>query len=257
MRVNILAIGNSFSTDATYYLYRIARAGGVLIKVVNLSIGDCSLEKHWRNIEQNSKLYMYEVNGRSTGQLVSIKNTLKKENWNFVITQQISTDSGIEESYYPYVTNIYNFIKEYAPDAEFLLHQTWAYEKDFNHVNFARYHNDQMEMYEKLSNAYKNTANKLGVRLIPCGDIIQEARTKEPFIYEKGGISLCRDGLHMNYIYGRYLLAAAWYEVLLEKNIMENVFTPETYLAPDEAADPHAINVIKECVHQTCMKVQQ
>ncbi len=37
---NILAIGNSFSTDSTHYIHQIAEAGGVEVKVVNLYIGD-------------------------------------------------------------------------------------------------------------------------------------------------------------------------------------------------------------------------
>ena len=46
----ILAIGNSFSQDATHYLHQIAEADGVETKVVNLYIGGCSLERHWQNI---------------------------------------------------------------------------------------------------------------------------------------------------------------------------------------------------------------
>jgi hypothetical protein len=105
-------------------------------------------------------------------------------------------------------------------------------------------------MYKSLRDAYQRVADELGVKMIPCGDVIQKVRTREPFIYEKGGMSLCRDGFHMNYIYGRYLLAATWYEVLFNKNIMENSYTPKTDFAPDEMANLYALNVIKECVHQ-------
>ena len=37
---NILAIGNSFSEDATRYLHQMAEAVGIETKVVNLFIGD-------------------------------------------------------------------------------------------------------------------------------------------------------------------------------------------------------------------------
>ncbi len=47
--MNILAIGNSFSQDATRYLHAVMQAGGVAGRVVNLYIGGCSLEQHWRN----------------------------------------------------------------------------------------------------------------------------------------------------------------------------------------------------------------
>ena len=49
----VLAIGNSFSRDATCYLHQIAKGAGVDAKIVNLYIGGCSLERHWQNIEKN------------------------------------------------------------------------------------------------------------------------------------------------------------------------------------------------------------
>lgn len=249
-QTKILAIGNSFSEDATYFLHHIAMADGIDTKVVNLYIGGCSLEKHWQNIKQDAKLYLYEIDGRSTEQYVSIKDTLKEEQWNYVIIQQASHDSGMQETYYPFINNVFNYIKEYAPNAEILLHQTWAYEIDSTHDCFVRYHCSQQEMYKKLCAAYNRAADEIGIRMIPCGDVVQKVRTKEPFIYEKGGMSLCRDGFHMHYLYGRYLLAAAWYEVLFKKDILKNSYVPETILAPEDTADLNALKVIKECVHK-------
>lgn len=249
-QVKILAIGNSFSQDATHYLHQIAKADGIDTKVVNLYIGGCSLETHWQNIEQDAKAYLYERDGKSTEYYVSIKDTLMEEDWDFVISQQASPYSGMQETYYPYIINLFNYMREYAPNAELLLHQTWAYEIDCTRSGFANYNYNQREMYDKLCSAYKKAASELGVRIIPSGDIIQRVRTKEPFIYEKGGMSLCRDGFHMSFIYGRYLTAAAWHEVLFKRNIMENSYLPETVFAPGEVADSIALNVIKEAVHK-------
>ena len=53
--MDILAIGNSFSTDATRYLYGIARAAGDNLQVTNLYIGGCSLEQHYRNMLSNER----------------------------------------------------------------------------------------------------------------------------------------------------------------------------------------------------------
>lgn len=256
-KVKILAIGNSFSQDATHYLQQIAMSDGIDAKVVNLYIGGCSVERHWHNIEQNAKLYLYEEDGKSTNQYVSIKEALQEENWDFVVTQQASHDSGIQDTYYPFIMNLFDYIKEYAPNAERILHQTWAYEIDSSHDCFGRYHHNQQEMYERLCEAYKRASDTLGVRMIPCGNVIQKVRTREPFIYEKGGISLCRDGFHMDYIYGRYLLAATWYEIIFKKNIMENNYTPKTVFAPRKSADSCTLNMIKECVHQVVAKNQQ
>ena len=64
-------------------------------------------------------------------------------------------------------------------------------------------------MYRRLSEAYEGIARELELPLIPSGDIIQEVRGLPPFRYREGGRSLCRDGYHMDYLYGRYLLGAA------------------------------------------------
>jgi hypothetical protein len=249
-QVKILAIGNSFSEDATHYLHQIAKADEIDTKVVNLYIGGCSLETHWHNVEENAKLYLYQLDGKATQQYVSIKDALIEEQWDFVTIQQASHDSGIQESYYPYIYKLFDYIKEYAPKAEVLLHETWAYETDSTHNCFVRYNHNQQEMYQRLYEAYNRAAAELGVRVIPCGDVIQQVRTKEPFQYGKGGMSLCRDGFHMSFIYGRYLLAATWYEVIFGKGILTNTYIPETVFAPGAEVDLHALNVIKACVHE-------
>ncbi len=55
--MNILAIGNSFSEDATRYLHGIARARGETLYVANLYIGGCSFEKHFRNFHSEGRVY--------------------------------------------------------------------------------------------------------------------------------------------------------------------------------------------------------
>ena len=56
--MKILAIGNSFSQDATRYLHQIAKADNYDLTVVNLYIGGCSMETHWNNIEKNNYYHL-------------------------------------------------------------------------------------------------------------------------------------------------------------------------------------------------------
>ena len=74
--MEILAIGNSFSQDATRYLHRIARAAGVTLNVTNLYIGGCSLERHYRNMLSGERAYKLECNGEQTGFPVSLEEAL-------------------------------------------------------------------------------------------------------------------------------------------------------------------------------------
>lgn len=247
--LHILAIGNSFSQDATYYLHQMLEAGGVESKVVNLYIGGCSLERHWKNIREEEAAYVYEQNGSATERLVSIREVLEEEAWDVVTTQQASHDSGWPDTYEPFLGGILTYIREKAPKARVLLQKTWAYETDSQHEAFHRYHCNQEEMYERLSHAYGEAARREGVELIPSGDVIQALRKKPPFIYGEGGMSLCRDGFHMHYLYGRYALAATWYECLTGKDVRENVFVPHASCCAQEDADPGALAVIRETVH--------
>ena len=249
-KINILVIGNSFGEDATHYLHQIAKADGIDTKVVNLYIGGCSLKTHWDNALSKEAAYVYQINGIVTEDFISLDEALREEEWDYIVTQQASHDSGIEDTYEPYLTNLYQYVKEQVPNAEFLLQETWSYEIDSEHSEFPRYNKNQKEMYERLKACYEKAANDIGVRLIPCGDIIQHMRKKEPFIYENGGLSLCRDGFHMHFIYGRYLLAATWYEFIFKKNILENTYIPSTQMAPELTADLEVLQIIKEEIHK-------
>lgn len=103
-------------------------------------------------------------------------------------------------------------------------------------------------MYQRLSVAYRKAARENGVRMIPCGDVIQKLRTLLAFDYAQGGLSLCRDGFHMNCLYGRYALAATWYMMLCGGKIKDNSYIPRTDLLPGEVADAEKITAIKEVV---------
>ena len=61
--LKILAIGNSFSEDATEYIPMIARDLGIKnITVGNMYIGGCTIEKHASNARNNEAAYKYYKN---------------------------------------------------------------------------------------------------------------------------------------------------------------------------------------------------
>lgn len=248
--IRILAIGNSFSQDATHYLQQIAAADGVEMKVANLYIGGCELKRHFENIQNEAKDYLLEINGVSTDSYVSVQDALAMESWDYIVTQQASHDSGLIETYEPYLGEMVAFLQKKQPQAEILLQETWAYEIDSLHNCFGRYHHDQQEMYEKLSKAYKEEAAKYGLRYFPSGDVIQVLRGEDPFRYGHGGMSICRDGFHMNLIYGRYLLSAIWYRTLTGRSVKDNVYIPSTPLAPGAICDEAVLDRVKEIVDE-------
>jgi hypothetical protein len=252
--IKILAIGNSFSQDATAYLHDLAEQGGIPTKVVNLFIGGCSLERHWQNASGDLPEYEYELNGMSgsSGKKVSIKEALLEETWDFITLQQASGYSGVIDSYYPYIKDLHEYVRNYAPESRQLIHETWAYEIDSSHPHFELYGHSQVKMYEALKKAYQEAASDLGLELIPSGDLIQALRGTEPFNYAKGGPSLCRDGFHLNLTYGRYAAAALWYAVILKGGIDRSNFLPP----PGEGGiDMSLIQLIKDTVKRKIDKL--
>lgn len=247
--VKILAIGNSFSEDATYFLHSILDAAGVENKVVNLYIGGCSLERHWNNIEKDVHEYQYQLNGRKTDRYVSIDEVLKENEWDIIVTHQASHDSGWIDTYEPFLGRILEYLNETAPKAKVFFNKTWAYEVDSTHGCFIRYNRNQAEMFARLSDAYKTMADKYNLPLIPSGDLVQRLRASGYFPGGQGR-SICRDGFHMNFVYGRYALAALWAKYLAGIGIRENAFMPSVDFMEHEEVDMEILNVIKNMVEE-------
>ena len=218
--MKVLSIGNSFSQDAHKWLHEIAENNGVDLQVYNLFIGGCSLESHWKNIEGKNKYYEFELNGENTGKKLSINEALNINKWDVITVQQVSGLSGIYETYEPYLSSILTIIKKSQPDAKIFFHQTWAYEQDSKHVDFVRYNNSQTYMFECIKNASNKVSETFNIRLIPTGKVIQTLRETLPiFDYKNTGNSLCRDGFHLSYDYGRYAAAAVWFHTLTGQKI--------------------------------------
>ena len=138
--LKILAIGNSFSQDATRYIHEIAAHNGKNIKVVNLYIGGCPLRTHYVNSVDDRKNYSIEFNGVTTGFFASIKEALISDEWDIVTLQQSSNKSFKFETYQPYLDGLVEYIRRLAPKAKIAVHQTWAYEKNSDKlINVAKY----------------------------------------------------------------------------------------------------------------------
>lgn len=215
MCLKILSIGNSFSHDAHKWLHKLAKMNNVDIETANLFIGGCSLKTHWENIEENNAFYDYEINGNHGEYQISIAEALGKDKWDIVTVQQASQYSGLFDSYEPYLTNIIKTVKNALPDAKIYFHQTWAYEIDSEHSGFAYYNNDQRNMFNCILKASEQAAKLINAPMIPVGRAVQYVRENvHEFDYAHGGLSLCRDGFHMSYDYGRFLAASVWLKTL-------------------------------------------
>ena len=245
--IHILAIGNSFSRDATAYLHAVCESMGLPTFVVNLYIGGCSLERHWSNIEKNERAYQYQENGIFTDRYVSIAEMLHSKPWDYIVTQQASHDSGWPDTYEPFSGLLIGYLKKEAPEAQIALQQTWAYEVDSDHGGFMRYNRDQQEMYRRSRESYHTIAERYGISLIPCGDVIQSIRKHPEFDVARGGRSICRDGFHMHFLYGRYALACTWARALLNAPVQDCPFLPHS-CETEEVPEQPLLSLIRNAV---------
>lgn len=223
--MKILSIGNSFSTDAHKWLCKLAEINGTNIKTANLFIGGCSLEAHWKNFIGNNTDYSLEINGNEGEKLINIPQALAMNKWDVITFQQASHFSGIAESYEPYLSNLVAEVRKIQPQAKLYFHQTWAYETDSLHPGFADYNHSQQGMFERIVAASRKAAKAIGAEIIPAGTVIQQIRKTVPeFDYQNGGLSLCRDGFHLSFDYGRFTAAAVWLRTLTGKKIKCGAF---------------------------------
>lgn len=225
--MKILSIGNSFSEDAQRYLHQIAKSAGEDIYCANLYIGGCSLERHYNNIQNDAADYDYQINGEHTDIKISIKDALLKEDWDYVTVQQVSSFSGIIDSYYPYIKRVMDYVKELCPKAEILLHETWSYEFGSDHGDFKYYDHDSNKMFKMIVETNKEVAKRENISvIIPDGEIIDTLRKTKVFDYQNGGASLCRDTFHMDFVFGRYALSLTWYKILTGKKAKDTTYEP-------------------------------
>ena len=224
----VLAIGNSFSINATKYLAQVANAAGYDVEdivVGNVWHSGCSLEQHadYSTNEKNEYHFYYWKNSlnQKTITPTTLKTALEFEDWDYITIQQASHLAGLYNSYQPYADQLLDYINEHKtnPDVKIGWHMTWAYpqvppEGYGHHQGFVDYNSDQMTMYNAIVDASTNFASseKQIELVIPSGTVAQNLR-------EKVGDVITRDQFHMNESYGCLMLSLAWVKTITGKDI--------------------------------------
>ena len=237
--MKILAIGNSFSEDATRYLHGTARAQGVDIEVVNLYIGGCALESHYKNLIGDKKDYVLCRNGADTGFYVSIREALSSGEWDVITLQQVSHLSFDIDSYYPYISELVRYIRECQPKAKLILHQTWGYENGSDRLlNMTKYAT-MAQMTIDIEKTYAAVAVAEGLDgIIPSGTMLYR-------LTQNGIDRVHFDTFHADRGIGRYALSLLWLRMLTGKSITDNSFCDF-----DVAVSDSEIEIAKKCVDE-------
>ena len=254
--LKVLMIGNSFSNSLFAYLPKMVEASKKhKLKLGNAYIGGCTIERHCQNIDAEKtkpdfKPYSFVVTGeKSRKEKLSVM--LKAEKWDIVTIQQGSRHSPYKEKTHELSKKLIAFVRQYAPQAEIIVHQTWAYRADHNWFTGKNPQLTRQKMHDMLTANYTELAQNNKFRMIPVGNAVQLFREKLPVKEVKytsadlkklvrpqtmdvtGGdvvgsmhwrkdrkdpkkIVLGNDRIHLN-DKGKYLQACVWYMVLFDE----------------------------------------
>jgi hypothetical protein len=221
--VKILTVGNSFADNACTYLQQITESvPGFSIEITKANLGGCSLERHASLIEackEDDGLKPYS-NTYCLGDL------LKKDTYDFVTIQQVSSLSFTPESFEPYAEVLIQFIREHAHSSEIMIHQTWAYGADSPRLK--EWEMSREEMHNGLVKNYQVLAERYGLDILPSGGAFYKATLKS------GNIDLWgSDRYHAN-MNGCYLAGCVWFGKLFGVSPQKIKFIPEG-MDPDTA----------------------
>lgn len=242
--VRLLTIGNSFSADAMTYLEELAEAGGQKLILRQVVLGGASFTRHLEMAKAHEKSPDEGLYGNKR----SLKEQLLMDKWDIITIQQRSIDSHDVATYRPASAELVAYVQKHAPQAEIVLHETWAYRADdprFSARPKAGEPRTQRAMYDGLKSAYETIGRELNLRLVPVGDAFIAADEDPKWGYKpsakpkieyptppdqphslhvgwkwtkSGGKDvLAMDGHHAS-MAGRYLAGCVFYEFLFAKS---------------------------------------
>ena len=222
--LNIVYVGNSFSQNATRYIYNVLTNLGYSDFTVGIAyLGGCSLATHLSNLKANKVSYDYEIcNNSNAGYRSEGKKSLYEiltvKNWDFVILQQNSSNTD-DASTYEDVYEVLNYCKKYCPNASYGWHMTWE-NKGAN--------------YADIVSAVKATIlkNAFFDFIIPNGTVIQNASTSyvdNSYIWET-------DDLHLAtaHPFGKFVATLGTVKGILREKVNIDDVTFKSTLTDDE-----------------------
>ena len=229
----VLFIGNSFSDDTIEYVCSIAKDIGMEdILIGNLYYGGCTIEEHLSFLNDPNPHYNFRL-ARSEKIIHSaegdtpdtfIEEGVSYTDWDYIIFQQGSRDSGIPYKY-DNLPILIDYVKKLVrnPDVIFGFNMTWAYAKNSKNGGFNSYSCNQEIMYKGILESIKTKVlpNKDIKFVIPNGTAIQNARTS--FI----GDNLTRDEAdHLSFDLGRYIAGLTFVATLTKTDVDKIKFAP-------------------------------
>jgi len=249
--LKILAIGNSFTEDATQYLPSLLSAAHIKnVTIARLMNGNLSLENHWTYYTSNASNYYFQKSDPETNMWkkvesnYTISKAISDEKWDIIVLQQVSFLAGKYDSYQPHLNKMLNALRHISMNNKvtFAWQMTWAYAKNCTETKFSNYNNNQLTMYKAIASATQLMKKGSGIDIIiPSGTAIQNLRNT---IINNNPYDLTRDGCHSDLGAGRYVEACTWFLTLIKPCLQTYTIEGNTY-RPTEGKVPVTNNNVE------------
>ena len=217
----VLFVGNSYSDDTIQWAWQIATSAGLNnVVIADVYHGGCTIDQHIEFANTDEPRYIYRVSAdgivRSTSDGENYnrraEDGIVADNWDWIVFQQGSRDSGIATAY-DNLPKLIAYVKARAtnPNVRFAFNMTWAYAQHSHNPCFDNYGRSQQAMYDGIVAAVqaKVCPNSTIDVIVPNGTAVQNARTS--FV----GDNLTRDDYdHMTLDFGRYIAGLTFVSAL-------------------------------------------
>ena len=223
--MKILTIGNSVAVNSCHYLPEICAEGNIPLTLGRANIGGCPLASHLSNAVQDIRRYGNIYDGDKT-----LREMLESEDWDYVTMQQASHDSWRIGTYHPYFENLRDYVHKFAPTADIVIHETWAYRTDNERLR-NEFMISQSQMFELLKENYLEIAGMAENRdgksamILPVGEAF---RIMQELTGDKTGeLTRNPDGpSHANAL-GEFIGGLIWYALLGGGDYQSIKFVPD------------------------------
>lgn len=263
-KLRILGIGNSFTANSTRFLPEICDADPeVSVEVGMAYIPGSPLDLHaWlaylaEKGDDRAKRYQFKVNGKTIKKHYTLQEIITAEPaWDYVTIQQVSSKSYQADTFSPHAQKLKALIHKLLPEAQVVIHETWAHSVDSPRVH--KWDLSPEAMYAKVHAAYTSIAKELEVPMIPVGTAFETAKDDPQWDYQPTGVYTANwtdlskipdqskslhncfywakdgngkpyikaDGYHANKN-GEYLGALVWYAFFFGKDPADVTYQPE------------------------------
>ncbi len=177
---SILFIGGRGAMDSSKELAALAKAEGFDFAVDCIYRKNREIRDHWRNACSNDYDYELMRNGEILGGATHrIGDILTSKNYDIVIIEQSSGYAGVEDTFFPYIDYLTEYINEKCPTASIYYNTLWSYPSNYTGAIFQFYDNSPEVMKNMINNVAEYVESETDIKIINTNNIVYSLANKD------------------------------------------------------------------------------